>query len=35
MVDLQPGQAEQLAAHDPEWPINGRRGVVQVVTRDT
>jgi hypothetical protein len=34
MVDLAPGQAEQLAAEDPEWLINGRRGVVQLVTGD-
>jgi hypothetical protein len=31
MVDLRPGQAEELAAQDPEWLTNGRRGVVQLV----
>jgi len=31
MVDLEPGQAERLAAQDPEWLTNGRRGVVQLV----
>jgi hypothetical protein len=34
MVDLAPGQAEKLAAEDPEWLINGRRGVVQLVAGD-
>ena len=31
IVDLQPGQAEALAAADPTWMINGERGVVQFV----
>jgi hypothetical protein len=28
-VGLAPDQAEALAAEDPEWLINGRRGLVQ------
>ncbi len=31
IVDLQPGQAEELAAADPTWMINGKRGVIQWV----
>ncbi len=31
MVGLQPGQAEALQAEDPDWLINGRRGVIQLV----
>jgi uncharacterized protein with ATP-grasp and redox domains len=31
IVDLEPGQAEALAARDPTWMINGERGVVQYV----
>jgi len=31
MVGLQPGQAETLQAEDPEWLINGKRGVIQLV----
>jgi len=31
MVGLQPGQAETLAAEDPEWLINGKRGIIQLV----
>jgi hypothetical protein len=29
IVGLAPGQAEQLQAEDPNWKINGRRGVIQ------
>ena len=32
MVGLQPGQAEALQAEDPTWLINGKRGVIQLVT---
>ncbi len=31
MVGLQPGEAEQIAAEDPSWLINGRRGVIHLV----
>ena len=31
IVDLQPGQAEVLAAADPTWMIDGQRGVIQFV----
>ena len=31
MVGLAPGQAAQIAAEDPEWLINGKRGVIQLV----
>lgn len=31
MVGLQPGEPQQLAAEDPGWLINGRRGVIQAV----
>jgi hypothetical protein len=31
MVGLQPGQAEAMAAEDPTWLINGKRGVIQLV----
>lgn len=31
LVDLAPGQAEDLAARDPDWLINGRWGIVQLV----
>jgi len=29
VVGLVPGEAERLAAEDPDWRINGRRGVIQ------
>lgn len=29
VVGLQPGQAERIASEDPEWLVNGRRGVIQ------
>jgi uncharacterized protein with ATP-grasp and redox domains len=32
MVGLQPGQAEALYAEDPTWLINGKRGVIQLVS---
>jgi hypothetical protein len=32
MVGLEPGQAEVLAAEDPTWLIDGRRGIIQLVT---
>jgi uncharacterized protein with ATP-grasp and redox domains len=31
MVGLEPGQAEGLAAEDPTWLINGKRGIIQLV----
>lgn len=34
MVGLAAGQAEQLSTEDPDWLINGKRGVVHFVTRD-
>jgi hypothetical protein len=34
MVGLAAGQAEQLAAEDPAWLINGRRGVIHWVKRE-
>jgi hypothetical protein len=35
MVGLAAGQAEQLSAEDPAWLINGKRGVVHFVTRNS
>jgi Damage-control phosphatase ARMT1-like domain len=29
VVGLRPGQAEDLGAEDPEWRVNGQRGVIQ------
>jgi hypothetical protein len=31
IVGLEEGQAERLAAEDPDWRINGRRGLVHLV----
>jgi hypothetical protein len=33
MVGLSPGQAEKLAAEDSAWLINGKRGIIQLVTK--
>jgi uncharacterized protein with ATP-grasp and redox domains len=33
MVGLAPGQAETIAAGDPTWLINGKRGIVQLVSK--
>ncbi len=33
MVGLKPGQAEALAAEDPTWLINGKRGIIQLVAK--
>jgi hypothetical protein len=35
MVGLAAGQAEQLSAQEPDWLINGKRGVVHYVTRSS
>ncbi len=34
MVGLAAGQAEQLSAQEPDWLINGRRGVIHLVKRE-
>lgn len=34
VVGLEPGQAEEFAAWDPTWLINGRRGIVQYVNKE-
>jgi hypothetical protein len=33
MVGLEAGQAEALTAEDPTWLINGKRGIIQLVTK--
>lgn len=33
IVGLQPGQAEALDREDPDWQVNGRRGMIQFVGR--
>jgi hypothetical protein len=33
MVGLEPGQAEELSARDPDWLIDGKRGIIQIVTQ--
>jgi uncharacterized protein with ATP-grasp and redox domains len=35
MVGLAPGQAGKIAAQDPEWLINGKRGIIQYINKDT
>ena len=35
IVDLPPGQAEELAAADPTWMINGKRGIIQFIRPGT
>jgi len=32
MVGLQPGQAEVIQSEDPTWLINGKRGIIQLVS---
>lgn len=31
MIGLEPGEAEAIAAEDPDWLVNGKRGVIQLV----
>jgi hypothetical protein len=31
MVGLEPGQAEEIAQRDPEWLVNGKRGIIHYV----
>jgi hypothetical protein len=33
MAGLEPGRSEELAAEDPDWLINGKRGVIQYVPK--
>jgi uncharacterized protein with ATP-grasp and redox domains len=34
MVGLEAGQAEAIAARDPDWLINGKRGIIQYVNKE-
>jgi len=34
MAGLKPGEADALAAQDPEWLINGKRGIIHLVEPD-
>jgi uncharacterized protein with ATP-grasp and redox domains len=33
LVGLEPGQAEELAAQDPDWLVNGQRGLIHYVPK--
>jgi len=33
IVSLREGQAEEIEAEDPEWLINGKRGIIQYIER--
>jgi hypothetical protein len=33
VVGLEPGQAEEIAGQDPDWLIDGKRGIIQYVNR--
>jgi hypothetical protein len=35
IVGLGPGQAEALSAADPEWLVNGKRGIIHLMNRRT
>jgi uncharacterized protein with ATP-grasp and redox domains len=35
VVGLEPGQAEALSAEDPDWMVNGQRGIIQVMDGET
>jgi hypothetical protein len=34
VVGLDPGQAEEIAARDPDWLLNGRGGIIQLQRKD-